>query len=124
MTTRSKHTARTWLTFYADPSDNYQRPVEIAFTYLPGTPEQGPSYASGGQPAEGAEVDIEAVYFLGNDEIDVGNESQYGPLPEWMVEKLSDDSLIYDWLCREAEEDHAAYADERAERQMDERRGN
>jgi hypothetical protein len=124
MDARSKHTARTWLTCYAEPSDNFQRPIEIVFTYLPGAPAQGPSYASGGQPAEPAEISIEAIYFIGDDEIDVGSESQYAPLPGWMVEKLSSDSLVFDWLCREAEEDRIAVADDRAEMKADEARGN
>lgn len=112
----TKHKARTWLTFYADPSDNYQRPVEIAFTYTPGAPAQGPSYASGGQPADPPEIDIEAVYFIGADQIDDGNECQYGALPDWMVEKLADDDLIYNWLCDEAENDLAAAAYDAEER--------
>lgn len=35
--------------------------IEIAFTYVPGTPETGPSYASGGEPAVGPEIEVVSV---------------------------------------------------------------
>ncbi len=37
--------------------------VEIDYTFTPGTPERGPSYASGGEPAEGPEIDVQQVWL-------------------------------------------------------------
>lgn len=40
--------------------------VEITFTFLKGAPEQGPSYASGGQPADPDEIEfVSAKAVLG-----------------------------------------------------------
>lgn len=35
----------------------------IDYSWIPGVPEQGPSYASGGQPAEGPEIEIREVWL-------------------------------------------------------------
>lgn len=54
MSTRHKMRA----TIPLDDSGADEIEVEIAFTYLKGAPEQGPSYASGGQPADPDEIDL------------------------------------------------------------------
>ncbi len=41
--------------------------AEIIFTFTPGRPARGPSYASGGEPAEGPEIDVEEIWLLGID---------------------------------------------------------
>ncbi len=50
---RSKHTMTALCPFGLDGIE-----VEIAFTFRKGAPEQGPSYASGGQPADPDEVEL------------------------------------------------------------------
>ncbi len=37
--------------------------VEIEYDFTPGSPERGPSYASGGEPAEGPEIDVSEVWL-------------------------------------------------------------
>lgn len=37
--------------------------LEIDYGFTPGRPATGPSYSSGGEPAEGPEVDINAVWI-------------------------------------------------------------
>lgn len=38
-----------------------ERDVQIGFFYSKGYPEQGPSYSSGGEPAQPAEIEIDTV---------------------------------------------------------------
>lgn len=51
----SKHKLRAWLPVNCD-DDEIE--VEITFTFLRGAPERGPSYASGGQPADPDEIEL------------------------------------------------------------------
>ena len=112
---RTKHTAKTAMTLELAGSE-IVREVQVRFTYLPGAPEQGPSYASGGQPAEPDEVEIDAILVAGLPRLT--------ELPEWMVSAFEADAEILYWLRNEAVEDLAARADEAAEMKADERRGN
>ena len=45
--------------------DGIEVELEVTYTYSPGAPEQGPSYASGGQPAEAAEIEITGMSVSG-----------------------------------------------------------
>jgi hypothetical protein len=112
---RSRHVVKTALTLEIAGSE-IVREVQVRFTYLPGAPEQGPSYASGGQPADPDEVEIDAILVAGLDKL--------VELPEWMVADFEADAEFMNWLCGEAIEDLAARADEAAEMKADERRGN
>ena len=48
------------------PVGNDHIDVEITYNFIPGMPEQGPSWASGGEPAEPAEVEfISAALCVG-----------------------------------------------------------
>lgn len=117
MPTRSKHTAFTVLNFYlGDGKGEAEREVQFQFTYLPGRPATPPSYSHGGLPPEPAEVEIDSVLLAGEDKLT--------ELPEWMVSAFRDDEDVLDWLCREAQDDLAARADEWAEMKADEARGN
>lgn len=40
--------------------------VLVEYTYIPGTPERGPSYSSGGEPADPPEVELQGVWLLNN----------------------------------------------------------
>lgn len=56
---RSDHTGSEVLTYEGVE-------MEIDYTYEPGQPETGPSYASGGEPGYPASVSIQEVYVDGN----------------------------------------------------------
>ena len=45
--------------------DDVEIMLDVTYSYSPGAPEQGPSYASGGQPAEAAEIEITGMSVNG-----------------------------------------------------------
>ena len=62
-----------------------ERQVSITFTYVRGTPEQGPSYASGGEPATGPEIEIvRATIETDGRRVKDGWE----PCPQWFIDIL------------------------------------
>lgn len=75
--------------------------LEIHYTYHPYVPARGPSYASGGEPAEDAFVEIDRV------ECDQVN----GPFE--LTDAEEKDAL--DWLLCEAQEELIARADDAAD---------
>ncbi len=113
-----------------DPDLGAEVEARITFTFQPNVPEQGPSYASGGQPAEPAHAEWVSAERLVNGE----------PRPFDGVfhdmEKSSFDATCEAWLesdegqCQaiehaldelQAAEDSAA--DDRAEQRAEDRRG-
>lgn len=46
--------------------------IRVDFTFTKGSPEQGPTWSCGGQPAEPAEIEITRAVILGDDEDAVG----------------------------------------------------
>lgn len=74
--------------------------VEIDYTMSPHIQEQGPSYASGGQPAEGGEIEIQSATIL-IPTWDKKIERQDAPL--WLLTMFQADDHILDAL-REAVE--------------------
>jgi hypothetical protein len=86
----------------------------IYFTFVPGCPETGPSYASGGEPAAPAEVDFDHVEQLAD--------GQWTAAPEfndWARTYLQNDG--YDEACQEAAERSQPDPDYAYERMRDER---
>lgn len=75
--------------------------LEIHYTYHPYVPARGPSYASGGEPAEDAFVEIDRV------ECDQVN----GPFE--LTDAEEEDAL--DWLLGEAQDELMARADDAAD---------
>lgn len=77
-------------------ADEIEREYAVAYNITPGCPATGPSYASGGEPAEPTEVELLAVTCDG--------------VP------FADDSLD-DWFVKQIEEHHdwSADADDRAD---------
>jgi hypothetical protein len=71
--------------------------VEITFTYTPGSPAQGPSYASGGQPADPAEVEFMSARPVAGELL---LPEMQKPLDDWAADWLSDKG--YDKACEEA----------------------
>ncbi|CAB4165118.1 hypothetical protein UFOVP833_28 [uncultured Caudovirales phage] len=89
--------------------------VEITYTFTPGAPEQGPSYSSGGQPADPDEVELIRV----ETEVNLLPDLQK-MLIDWAIEHLaSDDGFAV--AVDQAEEDEDA-ARERAAEMRDEMR--
>jgi hypothetical protein len=43
--------------------------ITVEYAYYAGTPERGPSYSSGGQPAEGPKVEIMNVWITENERL-------------------------------------------------------
>lgn len=83
-----------------DPDLGAEQECEIVFTFLKGAPEQGPSYASGGQPADPDEIE-----FVGARPIIDGKPSIYsGAFADMQMETLGE--LARDWL--ESEDGQAA----------------
>lgn len=52
------HTMNRWR------DDEGYTSIRVRYTFTPGYPETGPSYASGGDPAQGPEIEIEAATLL------------------------------------------------------------
>ena len=50
-------------TYTPDEEDAEEIELLIYYTYTPGQPERGPTYACGGTPAEPAEVELDHVDF-------------------------------------------------------------
>lgn len=85
MTTKHK----LWATIpHGDPDIGAEIECEITFTFLKGAPEQGPSYASGGQPADPDEIEfVSAAPMVSGKYYDAGATHL-----EWL------DDLARDWL--------------------------
>jgi hypothetical protein len=71
--------------------DEDETPVMVEYSYLPGAPEQGPSYASGGQPADPPEIDIVNIFIKATgDKIGV-TEAEFEKFHELLLENHVDD---------------------------------
>jgi hypothetical protein len=78
--------------------------VEVEFDYnlSPVIPEQGPSYASGGQPAEGGELEITGATIIVPGNIVAGKKTtERHDAPPWLLTLFQNDDYIADDL-REA----------------------
>ena len=61
--------------------------IDIKLTYAVtswGTPEQGPSYASGGEPAEGPEIEVSRVYM------DITGTGRFLDAFPWLFEEIDE----------------------------------
>jgi hypothetical protein len=90
--------------------------MEIRFSFTPGRPATGPSYASGGDPADPAEVEIDSVELRDGDGIEPYDQKQ---LEEWAQDWLDDEG--YDLCCAAAAEDRAADRERAAEMRAEDR---
>ncbi len=61
--------------------------LDIEFQYHPGTPQRGPSYASGGEPAEGPELEFLHATLIDGDGLDPSS----AQLQEWAEDWLDSD---------------------------------
>ena len=92
----------------------------ITYNYTPGCPETGPSYASGGEPATGPEVEFVSITPDAGDHGAFSDMAQAG-LEDWAKDWLAGDGYdqaienALDDLQREEEEAADAAADARAD---------
>jgi hypothetical protein len=91
MARTSTHTVKTMLTF-----GEHEQKIEVRFRYHPERDATPPSYASGGEPPEGATLEIESITVAGVD------------VPGWLFDALADDDEFVCRLITEAESDIAA----------------
>lgn len=75
-----------------DDADDFE--VEVVYTFSPGCPEQGPSYACGGQPADPPEVDIQGAYRFDDKTLARGEEVTLSD---------ADEKRIHQWLIENHE---------------------
>jgi len=80
-------------------------PIYIEYNFTPGSPEQGPSYSSGGQPADPAEIEITKIVILDH-EIPAGNLFNFLASDELFIDELH---LLEDENERDDAADHADY---------------
>ena len=71
--------------------------AEIEYTVIPGTPEIGPSYASGGEPATPPEVDIMDIVLITTSGGNPAKECREEP-PVWLTIWLGASDAIYQEL--------------------------
>jgi hypothetical protein len=95
-------------------------PVEFTFTCSPVIPEQGPSYSSGGQPAEGGEVEILSALVLIKHGTPVKTEKYEAP--DWLHYILCDDEDVIEALREAAQEDEVDAREYAAEMRAEMRR--
>ena len=108
----SIHTATVYPNISLQDRDSLELVAELKFKYHPGSPEVAPTYAHGGLPADGYEVDAVEVVSL---HMDFGGGricpmARDPNLCNWIAETADRDTL-----AESAEEDREAMRDEAAE---------
>ena len=93
--------------------------LQVDYNLTEGRPEQGPTYSSGGEPAEGPEVEFGNVKVLTND-----NAVYFNP-SAWFINLATDTIINYILENHEEseEEDRADYEYDKAKDEYDELRG-
>lgn len=97
--------------------------LKVVFDFVPYQPETGPSYASGGEPACPAEVDIHSLeWSLDNP---ITKTVQWHQIEGPLFDLILGDDELYGELCQAAADNDAdareAAAEARYERQREER---
>lgn len=89
--------------------DDIEIMLDVAYSYSPGAPEQGPSYASGGEPAEAAEIEITGMSVKGAE------------VPQWFFDAVLASEKVMDWLQEQHDGDDDDRSDYEYDRARDER---
>lgn len=95
--------------------DGVEVTLDVTYSYTPGCPEQGSSYASGGEPATAAEIEITGMAVKGQE------------VPLWFFNAVIDGEKVMDWLHEHhdgdeddgSDRDYDCARDERMERDND-----
>ena len=101
---------------HGDPDLGAEIECEIAFTYLKGAPEQGPSYYSGGQPADPDEIEFVSAVQLVNGKPVPRYHSAFQAMHDELIADLARDWLETEDGVSEAMATVAADDDEARER--------
>ena len=108
----SAHFATIYPHISLQDRDTLELVARVKFKYHPGSPEVAPTYAHGGLPADGYEVDAVEIVSL---HMDFGG-GKFESLP--LTKELCDwiaETVDHDTLAESAEEDREAERDEAAE---------
>lgn len=97
----------------------------VSFSFTPGEPECGPSYASGGEPATDPEIEITEIEVYGHPDQSNGAKATYAVLSPsdllWLqIEKYLIDECFSE-MCDEIDDPLESRADEINDRLRDER---
>ncbi len=65
--------------------------VDVRYSVTPGEPETGPTYACGGTPATGPEIEIDFVTLAGNATPVILTADEEEKLLQYLLEHLDDD---------------------------------
>lgn len=71
--------------------DGIEVEIDCTYTFTSGVPEQGPSYASGGQPAEGPEIEILDMFVKGD------------RVPDWFYKAVINGEKALDYIAENHE---------------------
>src|SRR5580704_2960752 len=96
MTRHRSHNTGVMLTVSCG-DDELEVMAEIDFTITPGSPATGPSYSSGGEPAEPAEIEIDRVWLCFPIAGEMGHFS-HEPAPQWLVDFVTNSDAVYQKL--------------------------
>lgn len=99
----------------ADERESANVQIEIEFSYVPGRPESGPSFSSGGEPADPAEVEFISARLIDGDGLAPSKEQ----VDEWAQDWLDDKG--YDAACEMAAFERAPDPDAARDRAIDSR---
>lgn len=113
---RTTHRMRASCPF-ANSDDGIE--VEIAFSFLPGAKATGPSYASGGDPGYGPEVELVSVRVV--DPTVTLSAPLLVNLKDWAEQYLTDNDGYYE-ACETAEEARDGERERAAEMRDEQRR--
>ena len=95
---------------------------EIVYTVTPGSPETGPSYASGGEPAVDPEVEIYLAEVVTETWRFGKKLTERKPVTGWLLDLIANDPDINADLLSEAGEEDLSRADDAAEMRWEDRR--
>lgn len=81
--------------------------VFAEYTFSKGSPATGPSYASGGEPADPDEIEFVKVEINTTDtDPKTAKPENYFPAPDWLAAILQNDDDVYQEICSQ---DHGYY---------------
>lgn len=101
------------ITAYGIDPETFYPEVEIKFSYVPGYPETGPSYSSGGEPASPDEIEVQSVKVINVEGIEMPEAWWHQRAQAWLDDKG------YDAARHEARSDNEPDPDDLRDRMMD-----
>ncbi|MGQ3299673.1 hypothetical protein [Reyranella sp.] len=109
-----------------DPDLGAEVDLRITYTFLKGAPEQGPTYASGGQPADPDEIEFVSCVYVDAAGKESSPSGAYADLEQSALDAIAEAWLRGDegqaQATEQAMDDWAARADEAEEARAESRR--